>query len=112
MSSKLPITLLSLQQLVETENRLIVVDCYAEWCGPCKKIAPAISLLEDKYKNNNNNNGILVLKVDIDECDDISKEYEIKSLPTILYFKHGKLIDKFIGANMEEIEKKIVIYWQ
>ena len=111
MSSKLPITLLSLQQLVETENRLIVVDCYAEWCGPCKKIAPAISLLEDKYKNNNNN-GILVLKVDIDECDDISKEYEIKSLPTILYFKHGKLIDKFIGANMEEIEKKIVIYWQ
>jgi len=110
MSSKLPITLLSLAQLIETENRLIVVDCYAEWCGPCKKIAPDISGLESKYKNDNN--GILVLKVDIDECDDIAAKFEIKSLPTILYFKHGKLIDKFIGANMEEIEKKIVTYWQ
>jgi thioredoxin 1 len=107
MSSKLPITLLSLQQLIETENRLIVVDCYAEWCGPCKKISPDISGLEVKY-----NNEILVLKVDIDECDDISSAFEIKSLPTILYFKHGKLIDKFIGANMEEIEKKIVRYWK
>jgi len=109
MSSKLPITLLSLQQLVESETRLIVVDCYADWCGPCKRIAPAISGLEDKYKTNN---GILVLKVDIDECDDIAGKYEIKSLPTILYFKHGQLIDRFIGANMEEIEKKIVTYWQ
>ena len=110
MSSKLPITLLSLEQLVESENRLIVVDCYAEWCGPCKKIAPEISLLSDKYKNNNN--GILVLMLDVDECDDIAAKYEIKSLPTILYFKHGKLIDRFIGANMIEIEKKIVTYWQ
>lgn len=110
MSSKLPITLLSLEQLIETENRLIVVDCYAEWCGPCKKIAPDIAILEDKYKNDNNS--ILVLKVDIDDCDDISNAFEIKSLPTILYFKHGKLIDKFIGANMEEIEKKIIRYWQ
>ena len=110
MSSKLPITQLSLEQLIKNENRLIVVDCYAEWCGPCKKIAPEISLLEEKFKNDNN--GILVLKVDIDECDDIASAYDIKSLPTILYFKHGKLIDKFIGANMEEIEKKIVRYWQ
>jgi len=110
MSSKLPITLLSLQQLIESENRLIVVDCYAEWCGPCKKIAPAIAELEDKYKNNNNS--IIVLKVDVDECDDISNAYQIKSLPTILYFKHGQLVDKNIGANMEEIEKKIVRYWQ
>lgn len=110
MSSKLPITLLSLQQLIESENRLIVVDCYAEWCGPCKKIGPAISELENKYKNSNNS--IIVLKVDVDECDDISNAFQIKNLPTILYFKHGQLIDKNIGANMEEIEKKIVRYWQ
>ncbi len=103
MSSTL--TLVSLKQLIERENRLVVIDCYAEWCGPCKKISPVISLLEEKY-----NNGIVVVKVDIDECDDISNEYEIKSLPTILYFKKGDLIDKFIGANMKEIEKKIVTH--
>ena len=113
MSSKLPITFLSLEKLIETENRLIVLDCYAEWCGPCKRIAPEISNLETKYPTDlNGNGGVLVLKADIDECDDIAAKYNIKQLPTILYFKHGRLIDKFIGANMEEIEKKIITYWK
>lgn len=107
MSSRLPLTLLSLEQLIESEERLIVLDCYAEWCGPCKRLAPFIENLETAY-----NNSIVVLKADVDECDDIAAKFGVQSLPTILFFKHGRLIDQNIGASQEAISQKINLYWK
>lgn len=107
MSSTLPLTLLSLEKLIETDNNLIVLDCYATWCGPCKKISEPINKMAEKYDNN-----ISVLKADMDECEDISIKYRITSLPTILFFKHGQEIDRVVGSNMELIYSKVETYWK
>ena len=102
---EVPLTLLSLKQLMETEQRLIVLDCYAEWCGPCKKIAPEVAELQDKYENT-----ILVLKVDVDYCDDVAEYFKINSMPTFLFIKQSIELDKVIGANMALINQKIILY--
>ena len=103
--SQVPLTLLSLKQLMETEERLIVLDCYAKWCGPCKKISGEVDQLESKYDNN-----ILVIKVDIEECDDITEHFKINSMPTFLFIKHNTLVETVIGANMSLVNKTIVLY--
>ena len=105
MKEIVPLTLLSLKQLMETEKRLIVLDFFAEWCGPCKKIAPEVEQLQLKYDNQ-----ILVLKVDVDSCDDISAYFNIKSMPTLFFIKDNKLLDSVIGANMLLVNEKIVLY--
>jgi thioredoxin 1 len=101
----IPHTLLSLKQLIEQENRLIVIDFFAEWCGPCKRIAPEIANLQSTYFDR-----ILVLKIDVDQCDDITAQFKIKSMPTILFIKNQTILDSVIGANMEMIHQKIATY--
>jgi thioredoxin 1 len=105
MKEVVPLTLLSLKQLMETDERLIVLDCYAKWCGPCKRIAPEVEQLETKYDNK-----ILVLKVDIEECDDISEHFKINSMPTFLFIKNNILLETVIGANMSLVNQTIVLY--
>jgi thioredoxin 1 len=107
--SNVPLTFLSLEQLILSEknatNRLIVLDCYADWCGPCKRIAPEIDRLSAKY-----NGQIMVLKADIEECDDIAESFRVQSLPTLLFFRHGTFLDKIEGANLDLIHNKINLY--
>ena len=103
--AEVPITLLSLKQLMASEQRLIVLDCYAQWCGPCKKIAPEVSQLQEKYDNK-----ILVIKVDVEECDDIAEHFQIQAMPTFVFLKHNTLLEKVLGANMGVINQKIVLY--
>ena len=103
--AEVPLTLLSLNLLLENDNRLFVLDFFAEWCGPCKKIAPEVGALQEQY-----NNEIFVLKVDVDACDDIASHYKITSMPTILFIKLNAVVDKVIGANMPSIHQKIVLY--
>ena len=71
----------------------LVVDLWATWCGPCKKIGPIISELAEEYDGK-----IVVGKCDVEENDDIAMEYGVRSVPTILFFKNGQLVDKFVGA--------------
>jgi thioredoxin 1 len=105
MKEIVPLTFLSLKQLMETEERLIVLDFFAEWCGPCKKIAPEVNELQYNY-----NNEILVMAVDIDECDDIVGYFKINSMPTFLFIKENKVLDTVVGANMSLVNEKIVLY--
>lgn len=78
---------------------LTIVDFYAVWCGPCKRIAPFLeSLNKDEDFNMVN-----IIKVNVDEANDIVKEYEIKSMPTFLFFKDGKKIDTLVGADKAEL---------
>jgi len=105
VNSSVPMTLLSLKQLLSEETRLVVIDFYAEWCGPCKRIAPEIEQLENKY-----NHRILVLKINVDECEDIAAEFAIQSMPTILFIKEGRILDTVVGANMTAIHRNIQLY--
>ncbi|MBR6182186.1 MAG: thioredoxin [Prevotella sp.] len=71
----------------------LVVDLWATWCGPCKAIAPVISELAEQYDGK-----LVVGKCDVEENDDIAIEYGVRNIPTILFFKGGKLVDKMVGA--------------
>ena len=71
----------------------LVVDLWAPWCGPCRMVGPVISELAADYDGR-----ILVGKCDVDENDDVATEFGVRNIPTILFFKGGKLVDKFVGA--------------
>ncbi|MBR0270173.1 MAG: thioredoxin [Prevotella sp.] len=71
----------------------LVVDLWAPWCGPCRMVGPIISELAADYDGR-----IVVGKCDVDENDDVAIEFGVRNIPTILFFKDGKLVDKFVGA--------------
>lgn len=80
----------------------LVVDFWATWCGPCKMIAPIVSQLAKEYDGK-----LVVGKCDVEACEDIAMEYGIRNIPTILFFKGGELVDKFVGAgNKAKLNEK------
>jgi thioredoxin 1 len=81
------------QNDVVAKNTMLVVDCYADWCGPCRLIAPFISELAGEYSGR-----VAFGKVDVDQSPGISRQYGISSIPTLLFFKNGKLHERLIGA--------------
>jgi thioredoxin 1 len=81
----------------------VVVDCWAPWCGPCRMVAPIIEELSRDYAGK-----ILFGKLDVDDNREVSMQYDIMSIPTLLVFKNGKLIDTIIGAMPRQtLEQKI-----
>ena len=80
----------------------LVVDLWATWCGPCRQIAPIICELAEEYAGK-----LVVGKCDVEENDDIAMEFGVRNIPTILFFKGGQLVDKFVGAaSKSKIEDK------
>lgn len=71
----------------------LVVDLWAPWCGPCRMVAPIISELAEDFDGK-----IVVGKCDVDENDNVAIEFGVRNIPTILFFKNGELVDKFVGA--------------
>lgn len=71
----------------------LVVDLWATWCGPCRQIAPIVSELAEEFDGK-----LVVGKCDVEENDDIAMEFGVRNIPTILFFKGGQLVDKFVGA--------------
>ncbi len=84
-------------------NDYVVVDFFAKWCGPCKKLAPQFEYisLQDKYQN------IVFCKVDVDEVNEVSDLCEVSTLPTIVAFDKGGIFDSVIGSDMEKINALI-----
>ena len=72
----------------------LVVDFWATWCGPCRMVGPVISELAQEYDGR-----IVVGKCDVEECEDIAMEYNIRNIPTILFYKGGQVDDKMVGAQ-------------
>ncbi|XP_071315813.1 thioredoxin b [Trachinotus anak] len=92
--------------LKEAGGKLVVVDFTATWCGPCKQIGPKFVMLSEKAEYNN----VVFLKVDVDEASDVSEHCGIKCMPTFHFYKNGKLVHEFSGANGELLAKKLDEY--
>ncbi len=88
----LKVTDQSFGQTVKTHS-LLVVDCYADWCGPCRMIAPIVEDLANVYTGR-----VAFAKVDVDQSPEISRTYHVSSIPTLLFFKNGEMIDRQVGA--------------
>ncbi len=84
----------------EIEKDLVLVDFYATWCGPCKMMHPVI---EEISKNNES---LKILKVNVDNHDDLAREYMVMSIPTLMLFKDGKLVEKNIGFTPKDVLDK------
>ena len=81
----------------------VVIDFWAEWCGPCKKLAPIIDELSTEYEGK-----VLIGKYNVDDYSDISTDYSIRNIPTVLFFKDGELKERKVGSiKREELEKII-----
>ncbi|MBO8456045.1 MAG: thioredoxin [Bacteroidetes bacterium] len=79
-------------EIINTD-KLVMVDFWATWCGPCRALAPIVEELAAEYEGK-----AVIGKCNVDECQDIPMQFGIRSIPTLLFFKNGKLVDKLVGA--------------
>jgi thioredoxin 2 len=85
------------REVLQTTGRAVLVDCWAPWCPPCRMIAPLLDQLAAE-----SNGSYRIAKVNVDENPQISSRFQISSIPTMLIFKDGKLIDRLIGAQPKQ----------
>jgi len=81
------------EEVVIKSDKPVIVDFWAEWCGPCRMIAPIVEELSQEYAGK-----ILVTKCDVDSNPGVASKYGIRNIPTVLFFKDGKIADKQVGA--------------
>lgn len=74
-----------------SENKKVVVDFYADWCGPCKMMAPMFEAAANEVKD------VVFIKLNVDELQSVAQEFEVSSIPTVILFKDGKFFDQNVG---------------
>ncbi len=84
-------------------DKPVLVDFYADWCGPCKMMAPAIEQLAEEMGNT-----AIVGKLNVDENEEIAMRYQVMSIPTLLIFKDGQIVNKAVGVQKKEIVRKML----
>ncbi|KAL7136024.1 hypothetical protein ABFS83_10G002200 [Erythranthe nasuta] len=92
------------QKLAEAkrDGKIVVANFSAAWCGPCKMIAPFYVELSEKHPS------LMFLTVDVDELTEFSTTWDIKATPTFFFLKDGQQVDKLVGANKPELQKKMI----
>jgi thioredoxin 1 len=85
-------------------NPVVIVDFWADWCGPCKQIAPILEEISNEYNT-------VIGKVDVDANTELASKYDIKSIPTIVVFEDGKPVKNIIGAMPKHVFLKEVDGW-
>jgi thioredoxin 1 len=88
-------------QKIITDNKCVVVDCFADWCGPCKMIAPKYHDMSDKYTS------VTFTKFDVDALEDLAQTLGVDAMPTFFLIRDGKVIDQVVGANPTALEEAI-----
>ncbi|MHB8566637.1 MAG: thioredoxin [Nitrososphaerales archaeon] len=91
------------KQEVEQSSVPVVVDFWAPWCGPCRMVTPVIEKLSEKY-----NGKIKVVKVNVDDNQQLAMKFNIMSIPTIMLFKEGKELDQTVGAAPSELYEQML----
>lgn len=81
----------------------VIVDFWAPWCGPCRMLGPVFEELSEEYEGK-----LLFVKVNVDEARELAKRYRIMSIPQLLLFKEGKLVDSMLGAQPKETIEKLL----
>lgn len=87
-------------------GKLVVVDFWATWCGPCQRIAPLVEQLAEEYAGR-----AVIGKYNVDEGETLSAEFGVRNIPTLIFVKDGKLLDRMVGAGSKaDIAAKIEQY--
>jgi len=87
------ITDANFESLVKNSDKLVLVDFWAEWCGPCRMVGPIVEELAKEYEGK-----AVIGKLNVDNNPNVSMEFGVRNIPTILFFKNGKVVDKQVGA--------------
>ncbi len=88
---------------VVASGKPVVIDFWAEWCGPCRMVAPLIDELATQYDGQ-----VMIGKCDVDSNDDVAAMYKVRNIPTVIFIKDGKVVDKQVGATTKQaLEEKI-----
>jgi len=93
MGNAVAVTDQSFQTEVLNASTPVLVDFWAEWCGPCRAVAPMLEEIAAEYKGK-----LKVVKLDVDESTDVPSRYRIQSIPTLIVFKGGQEVERVIGA--------------
>lgn len=86
--------------LLDKDHKLVVVDFFAKWCGPCKVLSPKFDLLAEKMKKESS---VKFIKVDIDDATEITNVCDINAVPTIFFYKNAECIEELRGPNIDAI---------
>ena len=84
------------QKEVKESDKIVLVDFFATWCGPCKMLSPVLDQVADELKDK-----VVIGKLDIDESLDLAKEYGVMSVPTMILFKDGKEVERIVGLRQK-----------
>ena len=92
----LQITDANFEELLGT-GKPMVLDFWAEWCGPCRMVSPIIDELAQEYEGR-----VTIGKINVDENDDVVGRFGIRNIPTVIFFKNGEMVDKIVGATSKD----------
>ena len=97
MSKPLEITDANFEEVIASDQP-VLIDFWAEWCGPCKMIGPVVEEIAGEYDGK-----ATIGKVNVDDNPQVSAKFGIRSIPTLLYFKNGEIVDKQVGAVPKKV---------